>query len=138
MSEPNRLQVWLATRRWGALPDPLFFLIASPLLRYAGLGGRWFQWPMPLQMSKQPWKTPTVARLERMSSRWVHAAHTISRYGACTACGAFDLMGISDCRQTPGQPLVSWLDSVKCRACGHHEAATDEQRRIYKAHRDAR
>jgi hypothetical protein len=44
---PDRLAVWIMTRRWSVLPDWAWFLIASPLLRWAGLGDRWFQWPLP-------------------------------------------------------------------------------------------
>jgi hypothetical protein len=43
---PDRLAFWLMTRAWSVLPAPLWLLIASPLLRWAGLGSRWFGWPV--------------------------------------------------------------------------------------------
>jgi hypothetical protein len=41
----QRLQIRIACTNWGVLPAPLWFLIASPLLAFAGIGSRWFTWP---------------------------------------------------------------------------------------------
>lgn len=43
---PDRLALWLWTRPFHRLPDPLWFLIASPLLNFASSPrGAWFAWP---------------------------------------------------------------------------------------------
>lgn len=42
----DRLRFWISTRRWDALPDWLWFLVASPLLWWAfGCRGPVFSWP---------------------------------------------------------------------------------------------
>lgn len=43
----DRLRWWVMCRRWSDLPDWLWFLVASPLLRFALGTGPWFQWPLP-------------------------------------------------------------------------------------------
>jgi hypothetical protein len=41
------MRVWVATARWGVLPAPVWFLVASPLLCWAFGGSRpWFVWPV--------------------------------------------------------------------------------------------
>lgn len=43
----DRIKFRICTANWSALPDWLWFLIASPLLRWAfGPPGRWFVWPL--------------------------------------------------------------------------------------------
>lgn len=40
------LSIFIQTRNWGVLPAPLWFLVASPLLFWAGIGSRVFVWPL--------------------------------------------------------------------------------------------
>jgi hypothetical protein len=47
---------WILCRPWSVLPAPLWFLIASPALHWAGMGINWFTWPVgcsksPLRLS---------------------------------------------------------------------------------------
>lgn len=41
------IQLKIATANWSVLPDPIWALIASPLLKWAlGCDGPWFKYPI--------------------------------------------------------------------------------------------
>lgn len=50
----DRLKFRISVARWSVLPAPLWFLVASPALRWAGIGSRWFTWPRGC--SKSPFR----------------------------------------------------------------------------------
>ncbi len=42
---PDRLSLWIWTRRWSVLPAPVWAVAVSPLLAWASGRGPWFVWP---------------------------------------------------------------------------------------------
>lgn len=50
-ASPLSFRVRVACARWGVLPAPLWFLVASPALRWAFGSGRWFVWPVGVPAS---------------------------------------------------------------------------------------
>lgn len=50
----DAIRFHLCITNFGALPAPLWFLIASPLLRFAIGGKSWFHWPC--NVSRSPLK----------------------------------------------------------------------------------
>lgn len=43
----DRLATRIVVSPWGLLPAPVWFLVASPLLRWSfGSGTPWFRWPI--------------------------------------------------------------------------------------------
>lgn len=50
----DKVCVKIMTTNYSWAPAPVGFLFISPLLRLAGLGGKWFMWPVG--QSKNPFK----------------------------------------------------------------------------------
>lgn len=54
VSARESFRVWVACAPWSVLPPPLWFLVASPLLRWALGSPGWFRWPAGAET--RPWR----------------------------------------------------------------------------------
>lgn len=102
------LRLWICTRPWSRLPAPIWALVASPALRWAMGGGRWFCWPA--DCSRSPL---------RLSFWWVGAVE--SDFWADVRSYVFDPWHCVDGRPLPPDRLPwlfpvarVWLAGVLC------------------------